>query len=267
MAPASRGGFRQPRARPRGSPSSSGRPRGPGPAPATTRAEIQAAGGSVASIPRAPSTPAAAPASASAWPSPARKPVAVPPRPRHALRGPTERRVPSLCSPECSRGQFSTEENKDRTPAVSTVHSRSRNVTRHTRPCPGRGRPARPHLTSAGGRETHAEAALRFDVAARLFEPKMLVTLSAPSRPELGRGSRRSQKTACERAPFSRRTDRGPERSSPSPRLPLSSSLELDVTAGALAAILGHEAALRRGAASQPASQPGSLTRQILTEL
>lgn len=159
MAPASRGGFRHPRARPRGSPSSSGRPRGPGPAPATTRAEIQAAGGSVASIPRAPSTPAAAPASASAWPSPARKPVAVPPRPWHALRGPTERRVPSLCSPECSRGQFSTEENKDRTPAVSTVHSRFRNVTRHTRPCPGRGRPARPHLTSAGGRETHAEAA------------------------------------------------------------------------------------------------------------
>lgn len=59
----------------------------------------------------------------------------------------------SLCSPECAWRQFFTEENKDRTLAMSTVRSRFRNVTRHVHPCPGEGLLACPHLTSAGRAE------------------------------------------------------------------------------------------------------------------
>lgn len=58
------------------------------------------------------------------------------------------RRTLSLCSPGCAWRQFFTEENKDRTLAVSTVHSRFRNVTRHVHPRPGKGPLAYPHLTS-----------------------------------------------------------------------------------------------------------------------
>jgi len=63
----------------------------------------------------------------------------------------------SLCSPECARRRFFTEENKDRTLSMSTVHSRFRNVTRHVHPCPGKGLLAYPHLTSArrGERNRH----------------------------------------------------------------------------------------------------------------
>lgn len=67
-----------------------------------------------------------------------------------------ERRILSLCSPKRAWRQFSRRRTKT-TLAVSTVHSRFRNVTRHVHPCPGRGLLADLHLTSAGRRETDTE--------------------------------------------------------------------------------------------------------------
>ena len=70
------------------------------------------------------------------------------------------KRTLSLCSPECAWRQFFTEENKDCALAMSTVHSRVRNVARHVHPHPGEGPLAFPHLTSAGrARETDPEGA------------------------------------------------------------------------------------------------------------
>ena len=60
-----------------------------------------------------------------------------------------KQRILSLCSPECAWRQFSRRRTKT-TLAISTVHSRFRNVTRHVHPCPGKGLLADPHLTSAG---------------------------------------------------------------------------------------------------------------------
>lgn len=67
-----------------------------------------------------------------------------------------EQRILSLCSPKRAWRQFSRRRTKT-TLAVSTVHSRFRNVTRHVHPCPGRGLLADLHLTSAGRRETDTE--------------------------------------------------------------------------------------------------------------
>ena len=67
-----------------------------------------------------------------------------------------EQRILSLCSPKRAWRQFSRRRTKT-TLAVSTVHSRFRNVTRHVHPCPGTGLLADLHHTSAGRRETDTE--------------------------------------------------------------------------------------------------------------